>query len=77
MGFVALTIGGVSHLILDLLVIRVDGDAPPYLFPITDWLPPAGNLYASSDIWPTLIALTTALLVWGIRSGHLKIENLR
>jgi membrane-bound metal-dependent hydrolase YbcI (DUF457 family) len=75
--FVALTVGSVSHLILDLLVIRVDGVAPPYLFPITGWFPPAGNLYASSDIWVTMIALTTASLVWGIRSERLKIECLR
>jgi hypothetical protein len=77
LSFVALTIGSVSHLILDLLVIRVDGNAPPYLFPITEWLPPAGNLYASSDIWPTVVAVIAALTVWGIRSGHLKIENPR
>lgn len=77
LSFVALTIGSVSHLVLDLLVIRADGEAPPYLFPITDWLPPAGNLYASSDIWPAVIALVATLLVWAVRSERLKSENLR
>jgi len=61
---VALAAGGVSHLLLDTLVIRVDGLAPPYLFPLTGWLPPAGNVYASSDVWPLLVAVAIAVPVW-------------
>jgi hypothetical protein len=59
----ALLAGGVSHLLLDLLVIRADGVAPPYLYPLSGWLPPAGNVYLSSDLWPPLLALCLAGVV--------------
>jgi hypothetical protein len=62
--FGALVAGGLSHLLLDTLVIRADGVAPPYLFPFTTWLPPAGNVYLSSDRWPAAVALTAAVAVW-------------
>lgn len=67
-GVLALTAGGVSHLVLDLLVVRTDGTAPPYLFPLTGWFPPAGNLYASADAWPALVAVPFALLVALVRA---------
>jgi membrane-bound metal-dependent hydrolase YbcI (DUF457 family) len=63
----ALAVGGASHLLLDAFVIRVDGLAPPYLFPLTGWLPPAGNLYASTDVWPAVVALAVAVPVWLLR----------
>lgn len=63
----ALLSGGVGHLLLDLFVIRVDGVGPPYLFPLSAWLPPAGNLYASSDLWPAAVAFALAVAVWGAR----------
>lgn len=72
-GFGALLGGGAIHLFLDLFVIRVDGVAPPYFFPASGWLPPAGNLYASTDIWTILVALAVALSVWVLRrSGPTK-----
>lgn len=66
-GFAALLGGGTIHLLLDLFVIRVDGVAPPYLFPVSGWLPPAGNLYASTDTWTIPVALAAALSVWVLR----------
>jgi membrane-bound metal-dependent hydrolase YbcI (DUF457 family) len=66
-GFGFLLCGGVSHLLLDLFVVRVDGAAPPYLFPITGWLPPAANLYTSTDLWTIPVALAIALPVWVVR----------
>jgi len=63
-GFGFLFAGGVSHLLLDLFVIRVDGVGPPYLFPVSGWLPPAGNLYASADLWTIPVAVALALPVW-------------
>jgi hypothetical protein len=62
--FGALVLGGVTHLFLDLFVIRVDGFGAPYLFPLTAWLPPAGNLYASTDVWPAAVAIAVAVPVW-------------
>lgn len=66
-GFRFLLYGGVSHLVLDLFVIRVDGVAPPYLFPVSGWLPPAANLYASTDLWTIPVATALALPVWMVR----------
>lgn len=66
-GFRFLLCGGVSHLVLDLFVIRVDGVAPPYLFPVLGWLPPAVNLYASTDLWTIPVATALALPVWMVR----------
>ena len=66
-GAIALATGSASHLLLDAAVIRVDGTAPPYLFPLTNWLPPAGNLYASTDVWPTVVTLVVAIPVWLLR----------
>lgn len=62
--FGALVGGGVGHLLLDVLVVRVDGEGPPYLFPVTDWLPPAGNVYTSADLWPLAVAVAVAVPVW-------------
>jgi hypothetical protein len=66
-GLVFLGCGGVSHLLLDLFVVRVDGVAPPYLFPVSGWLPPAANLYTSTDLWTIPVALALALPVWAVR----------
>ena len=66
-GFGLLAYGGLTHLVLDLFVIRVDGVAPPYLFPVSGWLPPAANLYASTDLWTIPVALALALSVWVLR----------
>lgn len=66
-GFWFLCAGGVSHLLLDLFVVRVDGVASPYLFPVSGWLPPAANLYTSADVWTIPVALALALPVWATR----------
>lgn len=63
-GLAALVAGGASHLLLDLPVVRVDGVGAPYLFPLSGWLPPAGNLYTSSDVWPLVLALAVTVPVW-------------
>jgi len=62
--FSALVGGGLLHLALDALVIRADGLVPPYLYPFTWWRPPSGDLYLSSELWPTLVALVLAAAVW-------------
>jgi hypothetical protein len=69
-GFWFLVWGGVSHLVLDLFVVRVDGVAPPYLFPVSAWLPPAANLYTSTDLWTIPVALALALPVWVVRRRY-------
>jgi len=69
-GFGVLVCGGVSHLVLDLFVVRADGVAPPYLFPVTGWLPPAANLYTSTDLWTIPAALSLALAAWVMRRRY-------
>jgi hypothetical protein len=56
----ALTGGAAVHLVLDLGVTRVDGRAPPYLYPLTWWEVPSPGLYLSADPWPSLVALALA-----------------
>lgn len=60
----ALLVGVGSHLVLDLLVIRAGGLAPPYLYPVTWTQLPAGNVYLSSDVWPGAVAVVVAGVVW-------------
>lgn len=60
----SLSFGVIVHIFLDLLVIRTDGTAPPYFYPLTWWHLPSGNVYLSSDIWPSLVAIGVSILVW-------------
>ncbi|MFB6307705.1 MAG: metal-dependent hydrolase [Haloarculaceae archaeon] len=51
------------HVLLDYLVVRAGGYAPPYLYPFTWAQLPAGNVYLSSDIWPGALAVAVAGVV--------------
>ncbi|WP_425498649.1 metal-dependent hydrolase [Haloplanus salilacus] len=62
--FVSLSIGFVLHFILDSFVIRADGQVPPYLFPVSWWQYPSGNLYLSSTFWPSLLSILLATIVF-------------
>ncbi|WP_440990947.1 hypothetical protein [Haloarchaeobius baliensis] len=58
-------LGGASlHVSMDYLVIRAGGVAPPYLYPLTWAQLPSLDLYLSSSLWPSLVAVPTAVLVW-------------
>lgn len=63
-GFGWLLAGTLVHLVFDLAVIRASGVAPPYLYPLTWWHPPAANLLLSSDVWPWMITSVLAGMVW-------------
>lgn len=56
----ALAAGAGSHYALDLLLKRADGAAPAYLYPLSWWRPPAGDLLLSSDLWPAIPAVVLA-----------------
>lgn len=62
----ALAGGGVLHLTLDAFVIRADGLTPPYFYPLSWWRPPSGDLYLSSELWPTAVFLLLAGVVWAV-----------
>lgn len=68
----SLSFGVLVHMFLDLLVIRADGTAPPYLYPLTWWHLPSGNVYLSSDIWPSLVTIGVGILVWHIDRSRLR-----
>jgi membrane-bound metal-dependent hydrolase YbcI (DUF457 family) len=59
-------LGGVGlHVVLDYFVVRTGGYVPPYLYPVTWAELPAVNVYLSSDVWPSVLAGTAAVAVWG------------
>ncbi|WP_257298978.1 hypothetical protein [Haloarchaeobius sp. FL176] len=61
----AALLGGTGlHVAMDYLVIRAGGVAPPYLYPLTWAELPSLDVYLSSSIWPSLVALPVAVLVW-------------
>lgn len=64
--FGCLLAGVCSHLLLDLTVVRAGGMAPPYLFPVTWWEPPAANVLSSSDPWPWMVTATVVIGVWTV-----------
>jgi hypothetical protein len=66
--FLLLALGAASHHTLDLLLVNVTGYAYPVLWPLTEYHPPAGMLYLSSDRWTGLVAGTIAAGVWMIQN---------
>ena len=62
--FALLLLGAASHHALDLLLLRASGYAYPVLWPITDYHPPAGMLFRSSDRLPAAIAILAACAVY-------------
>ncbi len=63
-GFGWLLAGILLHLVFDLAVIRASGLAPPYLYPLSWWHPPAADLLLSSDVWPWMMSSVLAGVVW-------------
>lgn len=61
---------GTVHLALDTLITRAGGYAPPYLYPLTWWQPPAGGVFVSSDLAPLLVAAPAAVAVWWATRGR-------
>lgn len=61
-----LVVGGLSHLVLDGMVVYADGRASQWLFPLLpSWRPPTPNLYVTADPLVPVVALAvTALVVW-------------
>lgn len=60
----AALVGGLcTHVGMDYFVIRAGGLSPPYLYPFTWAQLPAGNLYLSADVWPSVVAVVVAASV--------------
>ncbi|MFD1644698.1 hypothetical protein [Haloarchaeobius litoreus] len=60
----ALLGGAWLHVSMDYMVIRAGGVAPPYLYPLTWARLPSLDVYLSSSLWPSLVAVPVAALVW-------------
>lgn len=62
--FGVLSTGWGLHFALDSFIIRASGLVPPYLYPVTWWQYPSGDVYLSSTRWPSIVAITLAVLVY-------------
>lgn len=60
-------IGAASHHLLDLGLMTPTGYSYAAFWPLTEFRPPAGGLYMSTDYWPAFVAGLCALLVWGLK----------
>ena len=74
--FVLLLLGAASHHVLDLLLLTATGHTYPVLWPLTEYHPPAGMVYRSTDQWPVLVAGGAAALVWLAHQPD-KVDQLR
>jgi hypothetical protein len=66
----ALSLGALSHLGLDYLLLFPSGYTHPYLWPLTAHGLPGPGLYLSSDRWPAAVAVASAALVWHVKRGR-------
>ncbi len=75
--FILLTLGLLSHLALDSLIISASGHSYAIFWPISVYNPPTPGLYLSTDMWPALLAGSSALCVWLIDSRvHSRSQNI-
>ncbi|MXV60993.1 metal-dependent hydrolase [Natronorubrum sp. JWXQ-INN-674] len=63
---VLFAIGALSHHVLDVLLMTPTGEAYAVFWPLTEYRPPAGGLFLSSDRWPAAVAGLGAALVWAV-----------
>ena len=61
-------LGALSHHALDLALLNVSGYSYAVFWPLTEYRPPSGDLYLSSDPCPVLVAAAGAALVLVRRS---------
>lgn len=57
-------IGAASHHALDVVLVTATGYSYAVFWPLTEYRPPAGDLYLSSDRWPALVSGGLAVVVW-------------
>lgn len=62
-----LAIGAASHHVLDVALLTSTGYSYAVFWPLTEYRPPSGGLYRSSDRWPALVAGLVATVVWLVR----------
>ena len=72
---VLLTLGALTHLLADALLLKPSGYAYPILWPLTRFHPPSPGLYLSTEPWPMVVAGIVAGLVWGATRRHDRSER--
>lgn len=63
---VLFAIGAASHHVLDVALLTSTGYSYAVFWPLTEYRPPSGGLYRSSDRWPALVAGLAAVIVWAV-----------
>lgn len=61
-----LTVGAVSHLLADGLLLNPSGRSYAMLWPLTRYHPPTPGWYLSTQPEPTIVASLVAVLVWSV-----------
>jgi hypothetical protein len=69
-----LSLGALSHLALDYLLLFPSGYTHPYLWPVTARGLPGPGLYLSSDRWPVVAAVTVAVVAWRLAGASARGE---
>ena len=62
--FVLLSLGAVSHLVADALLLNPSGRSYAVLWPLTRYHPPTPGLYLSTQPEPMIVAFVGAVVVW-------------
>lgn len=70
-----LAIGAASHHGLDLLLVKASGYSYPVLWPLTQYHPPAGGLYLSSDRWLAAVSGSVAAVLWALTRNRESTER--
>lgn len=65
--FLLLTLGMLSHHVLDLLLVSVSGYSYSVFWPLSAYHPPTPGIYLSSDRWPLPLTAAVAAGVWYVR----------
>lgn len=65
--FALLAVGALTHHVLDISLLTVTGYSYAVFWPLTQYHPPSGGLYLSSDPWPALVTGLLAAVAWLLR----------
>ncbi|AZH25541.1 metal-dependent hydrolase [Haloplanus aerogenes] len=65
-----LSLGSLSHFVLDSLLLFPSGYTHPYLWPVTAAGLPGPNLFLSSARWPAAVAVVVAGSTWFVARRH-------
>lgn len=65
--FAILTAGAFLHLLMDAMNARADGLTPPYFYPLSWARVPTVDVWVSTEIWPSLLAVVAVGIFWALK----------